>query len=89
MIDITIMSYPKVEYSSEREHIHLATTFGDVPLICLMKIPKYAFEVIEDDVEEILEHETLHIVLARINPSLSSKFDNIFPNIDSLEEVRK
>ena len=62
-------------------------TFGNVKLICLYPIPKGEFEKMEKIVENCLEHETIHIVLANlIDEKASRAFDNVFPLDTDLRE---
>jgi len=88
MSDVLIMAYPKVEYSTRKQSYKVATVFHGIPLICLMTVPQKYFEHTEFEIEEILEHETLHIILDKIAPSASWKFDKISPFTHSLVEVK-
>ena len=84
MSELLIMAYPKVEYSEDGKSFKVATVFGDIPLICLMTVPKETFELIELEIEEILEHETIGIFLSKLDDTLHTKFDNLFPYTHSL-----
>ena len=85
MSEVLIMAYPHVEWDDDGESFKVATVFGDIPLICLMTVPKEAFDYIEEQMEAILEHETLELILAKMG--LVGELDNIFPYTHSLTEV--
>ena len=87
MIDLLIMKYPHVEWNDDEE-FQVACVFGDVPLICLMAIPLDAFEHIEEEIENIIEHETIGLILERINLTYHGKYDLLFPHTHSLQEWR-
>lgn len=88
MIDILIMSYPKVDYGPKKQSYKAATIFHGVPLICLLKTPKKYFSHLEFEIEDILEHEILHLVLDDVEPEASNKLDNIIPYTHSLIELK-
>jgi len=75
-IDLFIMPYSKIDWKNHDE-FNVAVTFGDIPLICLQKIPKEAYNFIEEKAEILIEHETLHIILSRLEKEASSYLDNI------------
>lgn len=83
--NIGIGSYPKLQYSGKGKSrgVTLATTFGDAPIIVFWKIPPYLRKYVELHVLEILEHETLHIILHKIGEAKKS-LDSIFPDVESL-----
>jgi len=86
MSELLIMAYPKVEYGPRKQSFKIATVFRGFPPICLMTVPKKYFRHIEFEIEQILEHETLHIVLNRIEPKASKPLDNVLPWTHSLIE---
>ena len=85
MIELTIMGYPHIEWRNDDEFV-VATGFGDIPIICLMTIPKNAFEYIEEEIENIIEHETIGILINHINSAYHEKYDILFPHTHSLRE---
>ena len=87
MSDLLIMAYPKVETSEDGKSYKIATVFQDIPLICLMTVPKEEFDFVEEEIETVLEHETLHLVLDVFEPKASCKLDGILPFTHSLTEV--
>jgi len=84
--DILIMAYPKVEYSKDGKSFKVATVFGDIPLICLMTVPKEAFEFIEEEIEKVIEHEVVALLLPK--GVSHSQFDELFPYTHSLKSLR-
>lgn len=87
MSEILIMAYPKVETSEDGDSYKMATVFQGIPLICFMTVPKEEFDFIEDEIEIVLEHETLHLILDIIEPEASRKLDSVLPFTHSLTEV--
>jgi len=79
MSEILIMSYPKVEYGNGKKDFKVATVFHGIPLICFQKVPKCYRDHLENEIEDILEHETLHIVLDKVEPQASKMLDKILP----------
>jgi len=63
-MNVLIMANPNVEWI-DADTFNVAVTFGDIPLICLPAIPKQAFDYVEQKIEKVIEHETLHAILAR------------------------
>ena len=67
----------------------IATTYGSIPFICLNTIPKSEYAKIERNVEEIIEHEVIHITISSIENNATSKaLDNLFPLIGDLERYK-
>ena len=83
---IKISSYPHLQGGKETsEDYSVATTFGDIDIVVFNKIPKRQYGLIESWMEEILEHETLHIALHRLGePEASHGLDAFFPHISAL-----
>jgi len=88
MSEILIMAYPKVDYGPKKQTFKVATVFHGVSLICLLKTPKKYFSHLELEIEDILEHEVLHIVLDKVEADASKQLDNILPWTHSLVEVK-
>jgi len=86
MIDLLIMSYPHVEWHDDE--FAVATVFGDVPLICFNAVPIDAFEHIEKEIENIIEHETIGIILEKICKTYHEKYDSLFPYTHSLRDFK-
>ena len=58
-----------------------------LPIFYLYDIPKKYYSDIEEKVEGIISHETLHLVIAKLeSKKVSKKFDNIFGLYSNFEE---
>lgn len=66
----------------------LATTFGGAPIIVFWKVPPYLRKYVEEHILEMLEHETLHVILHKIGEAKKS-LDSIFPDVESLTKWRR
>lgn len=63
-----------------------AYTSGDIPLIILGKVPKWAEKGTENNIGEIISHETIHIVLSKIvDEETSVLFDSVCPSHGDLD----
>jgi hypothetical protein len=68
---------------------NIATTYGSCPFIVLDTIPKSEYSKIERNMEEIIEHEVIHITISSIEDNATSKaLDNLFPLIGDLERYK-
>jgi methyl coenzyme M reductase subunit C-like uncharacterized protein (methanogenesis marker protein 7) len=66
-----------------------ATTYGFYPIIILGTIPRSDYDKIEHYLEEILEHEVIHIIIAEIEGAVaSSSLDKLFPLMGDLEAIK-
>jgi len=65
-----------------------ATSYGSIPLIEINRIPKSEHTKIEQYVEEIVAHETIHITVSRIENNATSHaiMDKCFPFMGDLEK---
>ena len=78
--DIILFKNCKVELSEDKKSYYPCCTFGNIKIICFSRIPKSEYENIENNICSIIEHETLHIVIAdNIDENISKCWDNIFP----------
>jgi len=88
-VGLLIFGYPHVEWNDKKKgDFKVATVFGDIPLICFHTIPSYAFSQIEHDIEFVLEHELLGLLLEEIESGLHHKFDALFPYIPDLKLLK-
>jgi len=63
------------------------STFTEAETILIGRCPKEKFEYIEENIEIMLEHELMHMVLYKIGENKASvKYDNIFPVDTDLRE---
>ena len=85
-----ISSYPRLQGGKEApEDYSVATTFGDVDLIIINKVPAEQYKMIESWMQEIIEHETLHILLHRLGENNASHgLDAFFPYVSALWNFR-
>ena len=88
MEDVLLFRTPEVSWCNKKHNsFYSAVTFGAVKLICFTKIPPIGRKHIEDYLEYIIEHESIHILLtSMIGDSNSHKFDNLFPTVKDLRE---
>jgi len=86
MNTIGISNYPHLQGGKETEEDYsVATTFGDIKIIVFNKIPKRQYGFIESWIEEIIEHESIHIILYEIKEVKAGKsLDNFFPLLSDL-----
>lgn len=72
-----------------KNHYVAATTYGSFPIIILNTIPKSAYDKVELFMEEIFEHEVIHISIAEMEGGVaSSSLDNLFPLMGDLETIK-
>jgi len=72
-----------------RNHYVAATTYGSFPFIILNTIPKSVYDKVELFIEEIFEHEVIHISIAEMEGGVaSSSLDNLFPLMGDLEAIK-
>lgn len=63
------------------KHLKIAYTYEKSGTIYFRSVPKSFFDAVEKSIEEVLEHEELHLVLDKVVDSAASeKLDNIFPH---------
>ena len=88
MIDVLITNSDEINWiGKDKEGFQPAHTFGKAEIILLSKIPKGHEEQIEEKIENILEHEQIHIILAKcIGERESFLYDKIFPFDTDLRE---
>lgn len=86
MSEIMISAYPDLQGGkATSEDYSVASTFGDIDLVVFNKIPKRQYGMIESWIEEILEHEALHILMCQLGEQKASHgFDNFFPHLSAL-----
>lgn len=80
-IELLMFRNVEVQFSKKvKDAFHSMWTYKDSNLICIGKIPKQGYDKIEMYIEDMLEHEILHIVMDNIGEEkASSQFDNLFP----------
>lgn len=72
---------------NKKKEFKAACVFGSIRIICLLKAPLGESEKTEREIENILEHEVIHITISKIDGErASTMYDNIFP---STEDLRK
>ena len=87
--DIIISTYRKIQcVDGEVGSVHLATCWDAYPFIVFNKIPKVLRQHVEEYIEEIIEHEELHLVMNKLmERGASSGFDKLFPKTRSFREL--
>lgn len=65
MIDLVISGYRNVEMKGKNRFV-VATTFGDAEVIIFSRIPEESCEYVERHIENVITHETIHIVISRL-----------------------
>ena len=91
MKEIGISGYPHLQGGKETEEDYsVACTFEDAEIIVFHKIPKRQYGLIESWAEEIIEHETIHIVLHQLRlKEAGHNFDNFFPHLSALWDFKE
>jgi hypothetical protein len=80
---ICIGTYNAIQGS--QHNFKIATVFGKMDLIVLWKTPKSYWNILEGEIEEILTHESLHIILSNfLGQEISDAFDKICPHTRSM-----
>lgn len=70
------------------KYIIYASTVAFSDLIYLVPIPKKYYNSLEANIEEILEHETLHVVMYKLGMVKESEsLDKICPFLGDLEKI--
>jgi len=83
MENISINTYPKVEQT--KRTVHIATSFDSVPIIVFGRIPRSLRGFVQYWAEEIITHETVHIVLHGIGEAKAChRLDRVFPYVTSI-----
>lgn len=87
-MEILIGRESKVTYSDKiKGAFEPACVFDEAGIVFFNRIPKHAYEVVEECMEEILEHEGIHIALCqRIDERTSFMWDNIFPTVEKFKD---
>jgi hypothetical protein len=88
MSELIISGYHGYERKKGNSYA-VATTFGGMDLIILNKIPPADRANIENHIEDILEHEQLHISLHKIDSQASVELDNILPFLHSMYVLKR
>ena len=91
MNDMCISGYPYLQGgNASPEDYSVATTFEAVELIVFNKVPRTQYSLIEEWMEEVIEHETLHIVLYKLGlRDAGHNLDHYFPDLSALWEFRR
>lgn len=88
MIDLKVSGYRQLEMTSKK-HYSVAVTFDDADLIILNKIPKEDFRKIENNIETVIEHETLHIILFRFTHHSTSWLEGLHGFFGWMPKVKR
>ena len=90
MSSLCISSYPKLQGGLETvEDYSVATTFEDIDIIVFNKVPKEQFSLIEEWIEEIIEHEQIHITLYTLGEKKGGHtLDFFFPHLSALWDFK-
>lgn len=85
MRDIIISNCKKVSVGIHGTQV--MCVFGLSPLIMILKIPHSLYDHVEEHLEEMFEHEDIHIILSdKVSEKASVEYDNIFPKDTDLKE---
>ena len=85
---IYIGSYNAIQGS--QQDFKIATVFGNMDLIVLWKTPRTYWNILEGEIEEILTHESLHIILSNLlSQEVSNAFDKLCPHTRSMSALWK
>lgn len=72
------------------EIIDLAGIFQGVDCIYFLPVENYAFKFVEKNVELMIEHELIQLLLYQVEGGITcSQYDNLFPHLKDLEEFRR
>jgi len=89
-IEIELTDFPKLQKgrSGRLKTYNIASVFGSFPIIVLEKIPKSEYSKVEGGIEEVIIHEVLHIVIAKIeNYMVSNSLDNLIPFMGDMGKI--
>jgi len=67
-----------------------ACIFQGVDCIYFLPVFDYAFKYIEKNIEVMIEHELIHLLLYKLDEeNICHQYDNLFPHLEDLEFWRK